>query len=91
MDGDVHQGVGDAALVELPVDRHEGRVLGPVADVHHDLGHVHSPALGEDARLEDGAHQRRASVRIGQLQVVARHRLVDGEQAQHPGVVLAQV
>ena len=80
-----------AAQVELPVDEHQRRVIGSVADVHHHLGDVDRPALGEYARLEDGAHLRIAPVRVGELQVVARHRFMDGEQPQHAAVVLAQV
>ncbi len=61
-----------------------------VADVHHHLGHVDGPALGEDAGAEDGARQRVASVRPGQLEVVTRDGLVDGEDPERAAVVLAQ-
>ena len=68
----------------------QGGIIGAVAGVDHDLGDVDGPALGEDAGAEDGSRQRFASVRPRQLEVVAGDGLVDGEQAQLAGVVLAQ-
>ena len=91
MDTDVDHRVGHAAQVELEMDEHQGRITGSIPDVHHHLGHVHRPALGEDARLEDGAHLRGAAIRVRQLQVMARHRLMNREQSKLPVVVLAQV
>ncbi len=69
---------------------HLGGVVGAVADVHHHLGDVHRPALGEDPGAEDGPGQRLASVRPRQLEVVAGRRLVDRQDSQRAAVVLAQ-
>ena len=91
VDPDVDDRVRHRAQVELPVGQHERRVVGAVADVHHHLGHVDRPALGEDAAPEHRSDDRRVAVRIGALEVVAGHGLVDREQPQHPVVVLAEV
>ena len=64
--------VGDRAQVELPVDEQQRRVVRAVADVHHHLGHVDGPALGEQAAGEDRPDDRRAAVRVDALEVVAR-------------------
>ena len=48
------------------------RVVRAVADVHHHLGHVDRPALGEQAAAEDRPDDRRAAVRVDALEVVAR-------------------
>ena len=64
--------VGDRAQVELPVDEQQRRVVRAVADVHHHLGHVDGPALGEQAAREDRPDERRAAVGVDALEVVAR-------------------
>ena len=69
----------------------ERRVVLGEPEVHHHLGHVDRPALGEDAAPEDRRGQRRRAVAVDALEVVAGHRLVDRQQLEHPVVVLAEV
>ena len=73
------------------MDQQQRRVVRAVADVHHHLRDVDGPALGEQAAGEDRPDERRAAVGVDALEVVAGDRLVDGQQPEHPVVVLAQV
>jgi hypothetical protein len=54
VDPDVDDRVHDGPQVVLPMGQGEGRVVGPVAAVDHDLCHVDRPALGERAVAVDG-------------------------------------
>ena len=69
----------------------ERGIVGREPGVDHDLGDVDGPTFREHAAAEDGPRQRRRPVRVDTLEVVARHRLVDGEEPEHPVVVLAEI
>ena len=61
-----------APQVVLPMGQQQRRVVRAVPGVHHHLGHVDRPALGEDAAPEDRPGDRRAAVGVDALEVVAR-------------------
>ncbi len=90
VDADVDQRVDHAPQVVLPMRQHQGRIVGAVPGIHHHLGHVDGPTLGEDAASEQRPGDRRAAIRVDALEVVAGHRLMDRQQAEHPGVVLPE-
>src|SRR5256885_5550179 len=58
----------------------------------HELLGVDGPAFDEGAALENRADERGRVelVRMRELEIMARHRLVDGEIADHEVVVLAE-
>jgi hypothetical protein len=91
MDPRVDDRVRDRAQVELPVDEQERWIVRAVADIHHHLRDVDRPALGEQAAGEDRPGERRTTVGIDALEIVAGNRFMDRQQPEHPVVVLAQV
>ena len=91
VDSDIDHRVDDRPQVELPVDQHQGRIVDLVAQVHHDLGHVDGPAFDEDATAEYSPRQRRAAIRVDELEVVAGRPFVDRRQVDLAVVLLGQI
>ena len=86
----VEDRVGHAAQVPLRVHQpHLGGVVAITRFEHHALA-IDGPAFDHRAIAEQGLDQRRRTVRMHQLRVVARNRFVDIQDLQDPLVVLAQ-
>ena len=77
-------------LVELQLVQPQRQVAVAVTLVEHHLLGVHRPPLRERPGPQHLPNQRRAAVRVRELHVVPRVRLVDGEDLQHRRVVFAE-
>ena len=91
MNASVKQGVGNAAEIELPVHQLQRQVALAEPFVEHDLGDVDRPPFGEDTRAKGGTEWAWRLIGSGELQVVARDRLVNREERQHAVVVFAHL
>jgi hypothetical protein len=86
----IEDGIGDAAQIPLQLIEPQRRIALAVALIEHHLLCVHRPALGEDAGEQYATNQRRMTIGIRQLNIMAGIGFVDGQDLKHAAVVLLQ-